>query len=56
MKATRNDKMTFNEFMKKYYNIDILGDDYQSKSEKIKRYYKQQFLSLNDDEIAEAKD
>ena len=48
--------MTFKEFMLTFYKIDILSDDYQNKSEKIKRYYKRQFLSLNDDESEILKD
>ena len=40
--------MKYDEYMKEYHNIDILGDDYQNKSEKIKQYYKQQFLEYKE--------
>ena len=42
--------MTFKEFMKLYFNIDILGDNYQNKSEKLKRYYKIKFLTMKETE------
>lgn len=42
--------MTYKEYMKQYHDIDILSDNYQNKSEKIKQYYKQQFLEYKDNE------
>lgn len=42
--------MNYKEYMKKNHNINILGDEYQNKSEKIKQYYKQQFLEYKERE------